>query len=61
MYVLLLLSVKTKLVMDGKNFGLSCSLGMEDDSLNLSRFLDKLFREVCSFDTQNLRHFTFAF
>ncbi|XP_025819786.1 GDP-L-galactose phosphorylase 1-like isoform X1 [Panicum hallii] len=37
--------VKTKLVMDGKNFGLSCSLGMEDDSLNLSRFLDKLFRE----------------
>jgi len=31
--------------MDGKSFGLSCSLGMEDDSLNLSRFLDKLFRE----------------
>ena len=61
LYVLLLLSVKTKLVMDGKSFGLSCSLGMEDDSLNLSRFLDKLFREVCSFDTPTMRHIIFAF
>ncbi|CAO1946924.1 unnamed protein product [Urochloa humidicola] len=37
--------VNSKLVMDGKSFSLSCSLGMEDDSLNLSPFLNKLFRE----------------
>ncbi|CAO2182022.1 unnamed protein product [Urochloa humidicola] len=37
--------VNSKLVMDGKSFGLSCSLGMEDDSQNLSPFLNKLFRE----------------
>jgi hypothetical protein len=46
--------------MNGKSFGLSCSLGMEGDSLNLSPFLDKLFGEVCSrFDTPTLRHIIF--
>ncbi|RCV28606.1 hypothetical protein SETIT_5G416800v2 [Setaria italica] len=37
--------VKTKLAMDVKSFDLGCSLGMENDSLSLSPFLNKLFRE----------------
>lgn len=50
-----------KLVMDGKSFDLSCLSGKEDENLNLSPFLQKLFREVCSFDAPALRHISFAF
>lgn len=61
LYVLMLISVKTKLAMDVKSFDLGCSLGMENDSLSLSPFLNKLFREVCSFDTPTSRHITLHF
>uniref|UniRef100_A0A0A9C1Y2 GDPGP1-like N-terminal domain-containing protein n=1 Tax=Arundo donax TaxID=35708 RepID=A0A0A9C1Y2_ARUDO len=45
MYVLTLLSVETKLAMDGRSFDLSCSFGTEDHGPTFSPFLCKLFKE----------------